>query len=244
MADDKKDLKKDDKTSVDKDQVDDKNKDKDADDETVSKEDYDKMVEERDNYKKGLLEKKSKDRSLKNDDSDEEDEEEEEDGSDTSVDVKAEVDKGISAFKAEAEKSNEQRAKAVFFKNHSEYLEDVTWKEFIGGDFASRRGMATVEDIIDDLEDGHLVRMKRLGKLEEYLDSQTKQSEAEEQAKANAQAAAGANGAGDQQITGQGEKQKLTPKGEKIARGMHVDPKDASKIDLSKDNSISAVSSS
>lgn len=199
---------------------------------TVKKSEFEKIQSDRDNYRAGLLKKKADERSLDNKNKDAGA------GSIAIDEAKiAEIAKAqATAAFAETYKSNENRAKILITKKYGELVDDANWVGFMSH-FNGRRGRATVEDILDDFEDTMLLYKRSTGKLDEHLKSEHERGVREGRIQGELGSGRGTGGAGDRnealRSTGI-----LTPKGEEMARAMHVNPEKVKKVDLSKDNVI------
>lgn len=198
---------------------------------TIKKSELEKIKSDRDNYREGLLKKKTDERTL--------DKEKDKGGSGSTIDEAkvAEIAKAqVSAGLAETHKSNENRAKLLISKKYNELIDDANWAGFISH-FTGKRGKATVEDIMDDFEDSMLLYKRQTGKLEEHLKAERERGRREGFIESNLDKARDAGGAGDKNDGGKSSGFS-TLKGEEMARGMHVDPEKAKKVDVSKDNVI------
>lgn len=200
---------------------------------TIKKSELEKIQSDRDNYREGLLKKKADERSL--------DKDKDKGGGETIDEAKvAEIAKAqVSAGLAETHKSNENRAKILITKKYGELVDDANWVGFISH-FTGKRGRATIEDILDDFEDAMLLYKRSTGKLDEHLKSEHERGVREGRIQAEMGSGHSAGDAGDKNDGGKSSGS-LTPKGEEIARGMHIDPEKAKKVDPSKDNVINVV---
>lgn len=213
---------------------------------TIKKSEWEKTTSDLENYRKGLLGKKADERELKDGGGESGDGKGGEggagkgagDGKGAGIDetkVKEIADASAGAALSEIHKSNENRAKRHFLQKHGEYLDDAQWADLMT-DFRSKRGKATVEDIIEDLEDAVLLHKKRTGKLDEHLAKERERGRGEGRAEEHFENGSSAGGASDRDDGRQSEQ--LSPDGERMARGMHVDPAKAAKIDPKKDGVI------
>lgn len=204
---------------------------------TIKKSELEKIKSDRDNYRTATLNKKADERELKK--KEEENKEGGEGGAEDQIDetkVKEIAQQGISEFTGKVEQSNEKRAKQAFLNSHKEYIDDVEWQGLMG-EFSTKRGKATKEDILDDLEDALLLHKKNTGRLEEHLESERERGRNEGRIEAEAGTGHQAGGVGENN-EGAGSGKSLSVKGEEMARKMHVDPEKVKKVDPSKDNVI------
>lgn len=199
----------------------------DAETVTIKKSELEKIKTDRDNYKAGLLAKKAEDRQLGGDGG-KKDDKGGDGGGQPAVDPKEIAAQASTAVLSTLGTTNENRAKLKFLRDHSEYVDDAAWADMMT-DFSKKRGNASVEDVLDDLGDAHILRLRRLGKLEEHLKSERERGRQEGERAAAERDFRAAGGAG-QPAGGGGQPAKLSPEGEVIAKGMHVDPEAAAKI--------------
>lgn len=222
---------------------------------TISKKELDQIKKDRDNYREGLLSVKADKRNLDGSEGGEEGEEGEEGGegggeggnagaeggSDTLTEdrVKQIVGQSVDEATKAAYKSNEKRAKRQFLASHPEYVDDTQWAQLLTN-FSRKRGQATVEDILDDLKDAVILHKRDTGKLDEYLASERQRGERQGRTQAQFETGFDAGGTGDRNETGS-EGEGLSEEGKEIAQGIHVDPKEAGKVDPKKDNVINVT---
>ena len=203
---------------------------------SIKKSELEKIKSDRDNYRDGLLKKKADERSLDKKGGDDQDK-----GGGVIIDEArvTEIAKTqASAVLADTHKSNENRAKLLIVKKYGELIDDANWIGFISH-FNGKRGKATVEDIIDDFEDAMLLYKRNTGKLDEHLKSEAERARREGRIEGQMDAGRGGD-AGDKNEGGKGTGI-LTPKGEEMARAMHVDLEKVKKVDISKDNVIDVI---
>ena len=200
---------------------------------TVKKSEFEKIKSDRDNYRAATLIKKADERAGKMNE-----EEKKEEFSATIDEARvAEIAKAqISAVREETYESNQKRANRVFLQKHPEYVDDAQWVQLMSN-VSPRRGKSTPEDIMEDLEDGILLHKKSTGKLDEYFKSEAERAIRDSQIDNQFGLARSAGGIGDRNEVPKSAST-LTPKGEEMARGMHVDIEKVKKIDPSKDNVI------
>lgn len=215
---------------------------------TIKKSELDKIKSDRDNYRDATLDKKAKARELKKTEQDGgggegggegTGGESGEGASGTIIDetrVAEIAQEKVNSYGKLASKSNQERAKKQFLKTHKEYLDDPLWHDMMS-DYRSSDGAVTVEDFVDNLENTLLIHKRRTGKLEEYLDSERERGRQEGMAEAEAGSGRSAGGVGDRNEGTPGNK--LSPKGEEIARAVKLDPEKVKDVDPSKDNVIS-----
>ena len=206
----------------------------------VKKSQIHKLASDRNNYRKATLDKKATERELNNKGGDGK-------GGDdnkgaATVDetkVKEIATSAANTAVSDIYKSNENRAKRAFLKAHGEYLDDAQWTALMSN-FHSKRGKVTPEDVLEDMEDALLVHKRGTGELDKHLEKMREQGRNEGRIDAELNTGHNAGGAGDRN-GGAGTAGKLSPKGEEMARGMHVDPEKVKKVDPSKDNVIKVV---
>lgn len=194
---------------------------------TIKKSELEKIKSDRDNYKASLLVKKADERGLGGDGGKKDDKGGGGDGQ-PQIDTKEIVTQASTAVLSTLADSNEKRAKRKFLRDHPEYLEDAAWAELMTH-WSSKRGKATVEDILEDFEDTVILHKRSTGKLDEYLKSERERGRLEGRREAEIRDLHGAGGAGERQGGGEAGA-KLTPEGEQMAQRMHVDPKKAAEI--------------
>ena len=203
---------------------------------TMKKSDLKKIEEDRDNYKEGLLRKKADERSL-----DDKGKGGGEGGATIDEAKVTEIAKAqATAAFAETHTSNEKRAKILITKKYGELVDDANWVGFMSN-FTGKRGRATIEDILDDFEDAMLLYKRSTGKLEEHLKAEHERGVREGRIQGELGSGRDTGGAGDKNDGGKSSGAFSSPKGEEMARGMHVDPEKAKKVDPSKDNVINVT---
>lgn len=176
---------------------------------TLEKTEYDKLVEERNNYRTGLLNKKSEEREFKK----QEAPADAGAGAGQSQGVSEERLKEIAKEQSqsvfsEIQRANEKSAQRRFLKDNPEYVDDAQWNNLMSH-YTGRRGKATQEDVLEDLSDAILLEKKATGKLEEYF----KRKSPKEDNQTDVLASAG--GRGDSQE--QGKTKGLTPESREMA---------------------------
>lgn len=214
---------------------DDENKD---DDEVVSikKSELEKIKSDRDNYKKATLSKKISERKLGQSDGEEDNKTS---SNEATIDIETIKEAAKQVFQegqVQTEKENEKEALEKLVELHPEYKDDSAYNDLMS-DFASKRGKRKVENIMKDLEDAVLLNKKRTGKLDEYLNFERERVRQEGRAEGQLSSAMGAGNVGDRSNAGRSSA-KMTPEGERMARNMGIDPKEAAKVDVHKDNVI------
>jgi len=195
---------------------------------TIKKSDLAKIESDRDNYRTVALKKKADERA----NGDEKDDTTNNSGD---ADVTRLVDERVGAFQQETYKSHERRAQRALLQLHPEYADDASYTDLMS-DFTSKRGKATSEDIIEDMEDAILLHKRRTGKLDEYMKSERERGRAEGRMDSQVNLGKTLGGTGDRN-----EKSTDTPlsaKGLEMAQGMHVNPTKAAQVDPRKDNVI------
>jgi hypothetical protein len=203
---------------------------------SIKKSELEKIKSDRDNYREGLLKRKVDERNLDNKGKDGDG-----DGGGKNDGGTIDEAKIIEIAKAQSTaalegiyKGNESRAKRTFLKNHGEYVDDAQWIEMMSH-FSSRRGKATSEDILDDLEDAVFSHKRETGKLDEYLKSEAERARREGRIEGQMDVGRGGDAGDKNEGKDAGT---LSPKGEEMSRGMHTDPEKVKKVDPSKDNVI------
>lgn len=134
-----------------------------------------KAESDRDNYKRGMLEAKSKKRSLGEKEDDEEEDEDIDDkvgkewDDDSKKFQKETLTKAQEIARAETakvqkqqEKKNEQAAIKKVLKDYPEYADDDNWKVLVGY-YTPRNGKEDSDGIIEDLSDAIVLADKKLG---------------------------------------------------------------------------------
>jgi hypothetical protein len=201
---------------------------------TVKKSDYDKLNSDLVNYRNVALKVKADERDLKKASG------EGDGGTGNTMDeakVKEISRAEASSLMGQTRKSNESRAKKSFLEHHKEYIDDVWWNGLVSH-LRLRGDEATPEDYSDRLEEAILLHKRESGQLEGYLKSEHERGKREGRIESEFDSAQNAGGAGDRGGEGSGSAGTLSPKGEEMARGMHIDPETARKVDPSKDNVI------
>ena len=240
---DEKDLNKDDDQSGEGDHSQNGGDDENKDDEVVSikKSELEKIKSDRDNYKQATLSKKTSERKLgKQDDGGEEDKKVVPSATIDIDTVKTAAREVFQEAQGQTEKENEKEALDKLVELHPEYKDDSAYNDLMS-DFASKRGKRKVENIMKDLEDAVLLNKKRTGKLDEYLNSERERGKQEGRTEGQISNAMNAGSVGDRSNAGRPSTTKLSPEGERMARNMGIDPKEAGKIDIHKDNVISKI---
>lgn len=207
---------------------------------TVKKSDYDQIVSDRDNYRTAVLDKKAKERELKQSGQDGEGSDKDKDGQgqsqfdETKVKeiAKAEINAGLKQI----HDANEYRAKRQFLRDHPEYQDDAQWQQLMGH-YSAKRGKNTTEDMLDDLEDTVLLHKRATGKLDEYMDQQ--KQKAREEGRIQGMVDSGRNMGGTGDRNDGAEHGSITPTAERMAGMMHVDVEKVKKVDVKKDRFIS-----
>ena len=207
---------------------------------TMKKSDLQKIEADRDNYKAGLLGKKADERNLHGEGA----------GAGggagagagggaAAIDEKKINETATAAANQALRSSSERTAKRAFLRIHPEYLDDVQWNQMLP--FLTFRGTELAHDeVLDRMEAAVLEHKRSTGKLNEYMEQQRAQGVQEGRIQAEVGAGRGTGGAGGDRNEGGKGTGTLTPKGEEMARAMHVDPKKAAAADPSKDNVIGA----
>ena len=196
--------------------------------------DLKKSNEDRDNYKEGLLRKKADERNLGG-----EGQGGGQGGGGGVIDEKKVSEVATAATNKVLRDASEKGAKRSFLKDHPEYLDDVQWTTLMSH-LTFKGGEVTEAEVRDRMDAAILEHKRSTGKLDEYLKAEHERGVREGRIQGNLEnAGGGTGGAGDKNDGGKSSA--LTPKGEEMARGMHVDPTKAAKVDPSKDNVINVV---
>jgi len=200
--------------------------------------DLKKSNEDRDNYKKVALGKKADERNLGGGQGGGEGAGQGGgQGGGNVIDEKKVGEVASSAANKVMRDASERTAKRAFLKAHPEYLDDAQWTALMSH-FAFKGGELTYEDVLDRMEAAVLEHKRSTGKLDEYLKSEHDRGVREGRIQGNLEGAgAGTGGPGDRGEGGKGAGA-LSPKGEEMARAMHVDLEKVKKVDPSKDNVI------
>lgn len=130
--------------------------------------------------------------------------------------------------------TSEKTAKAAFIKAHPEYAGEA-WTELLKH-LTFSGSEVTHDEVMDRFESALFEHKRKSGKLDEYMDEQRERARSEGRAEGALGAGYGTGAAGDG--TNKGKSGTLSPKGEEMARAMHVDPEKVKKVDPSKDNVI------
>lgn len=193
--------------------------------------DLKKSNEDRDNYKKGLLQKKADERNLGG---------EGQGGSgDNVIDEKKVGEIATAATNKALRGASEKTAKRAFLTAHPEYVDDAQWTELMSN-LTFRGTELTHDDVLGRMDAALLEHKRSTGKLEEHLKAEHERGVREGRIQGELGSGHGTGGAGDRNEGGKGTGT-LSPKGEEMARAMHVDPEKAKKVDPSKDNVINVV---
>ncbi|MEK6897609.1 MAG: hypothetical protein AABW93_03710 [Nanoarchaeota archaeon] len=193
--------------------------------------DLKKSNEDRDNYKKGLLQKKADERNLGG--------EGQGGGGDNIIDEKKVGEIATAATNKALRAASEKTAKRAFLQAHPEYVDDAQWTELMSN--LTFKGTELIHDDVLGRMDAALLEHKRsTGKLEEHLKAEHERGVREGRIQGELGSGHGTGGAGDRNEGGKGTGT-LSPKGEEMARAMHVDPEKARKVDPSKDNVINIL---
>lgn len=136
--------------------------------------------------------------------------------------------------------ASEKSAKRSFLKAHPEYLDDKAWTDLMSH-FTFKGGELTQEEVLDRMEAALLEHKRSTGKLDEYLAQERERGIREGRIQGNLEGAgSGTGGPGDRGEGGKGAGT-LSPKGEEMARAMHLDPEKVKKVDPLKDNVIDVI---
>ncbi len=202
----------------------------------VKKSQLHKIASDRNNYKKATLDKKALERDLNKGGEGQENKGGE--GQGNVIDLKKVDETATAAVNKTLRTAAEKTAKAKFFKDHPEYLEDKAWQEFLPN-LTFKGDELTSEEVLDRMEAGVLEHKRKTGKLSEYMQAEAERARAEGRAEGRMDQARGGAGIGDRNESG--KEGTLSEKGQEIARGMHVDADVAKKVDVKKDNVIDVM---
>ena len=189
--------------------------------------------EDRDNYKKIGLQKKADERGLHAAGGDGGQ------GGGATIDERKVGEIASAATTKVLRDAGEKVAKREFLHDYPEYIEDVQWTGLMSH-LTFRGGEVTKEEVRDRMEAALLEHKRSTGKLEEHLKAEHERGVREGRIQGELGSGRGTGGAGDRNEGGKGTGA-LSPKGEEMARAMHVDPEKAKKVDPSKDNVINVV---
>lgn len=199
---------------------------------TMKKSDLKKIEEDRDNYKKGLLQKKADERNL--------------DGAgagggaggSATIDEKKVGEVAAAAVNKTLRAAGEKTAKRAFLTAHPEYADDAQWTAFMSH-LAFRGTETTHEEVADRMEAALLEHKRSTGKLSEHLQAEHERGVREGRIQGEMGSGHGTGGAGDKnEGAGSGT---LSASAEYMARVMHVNPDKVKKVDPKKDNVINVV---
>lgn len=206
---------------------------------TVKKAEIDKLKEDSENYKSGMLKYKKDldDLSQKNSNANQN---QGQDGGNKSgqIDETKVGEVASSTVHKILREANEKTAQRSFKDRHPEYKDDAQWTGLLA-ELTFRGNELTSEEIGDRLESALLEHKRKTGKLEEYLKSEHEQGVREGRIQGEFGSVHGTGGSGDKNDSG--KVSNLSPKGEEMARAMHVDPEKVKRVDISKDNVIKIV---
>ena len=192
-----------------------------------------KSNEDRDNYKKGLLQKKADERNLGGEGQGEDG------GAGNIIDEKKVGEIATVATNKALRAVSEKTAKRAFLQAHPEYVDDAQWTALMSN-LTFKGTELTHDDVLGRMDAALLEHKRSTGKLEEYLKEEHERGVREGRIQGEFRSGHGTGGAGDRNEGGKGAGT-LTPKGEVMARAMHVDPEKAKKVDPLKDNVINVV---
>lgn len=194
--------------------------------------DLKKSNEDRDNYKRMGLQKKADERNLGG-------EGQGGGGGDNVIDEKKVGEIATAATNKALRGVSDKTAKRAFLTAHPEYVDDVQWTELMSN-LTFRGTELTHDDVLGRMDAALLEHKRSTGKLEEHLKSEHERGVREGRIQGELGSGHGTGGAGDRNEGGKGAGT-LSPKGEEMARAMHVDPEKVKKVDTSKDNVINVV---
>lgn len=204
---------------------------------TIKKSDLKKIEEDRDNYKKGLLQKKADERDLKGGGGSGQGGDQ---GAGNVIDEKKISETATAATNKVLRDAGEKTAKRVFLRTHPEYVDDSQWIALMSH-LTFKGGELTHDEVLDRMEAALFEHKRSTGKLEEHLKSEHERGVREGRIQGELGSGHGTGGAGERNDSGKPSGAFSSPKGEEMARSMHVDPEKAKKVDPSKDNIINVL---
>ena len=204
---------------------------------TIKKSELEKIKSDRDNYQKGLLQKKADERNLGNEGG-QGGEGAGQGAASNVIDEKKINETATAAARKTMRDAGEKTAKREFLKNHPEYVDDVQWQTLMTH-LTFKGGELTHDEVVDRMEAALLEHKRTTGKLEEHLNSEREKARQAGRVEGQFDNTRSAGGSGDRNEAGKGGG--LSPKGEEMARAMHTDPVKAGKIDPLKDNVINVI---
>jgi hypothetical protein len=209
---------------------------------TIKKSELEKIKSDRDNYQKGLLQKKADERNPGNQGGQGGGEgagQGADQGGGNVIDEKKISDVATAAVNKTLRDASEKTAKRAFLKDHPEYVDDTQWRELMTH-LTFKGGELTYDDVVGRMEAALFEHKRVTGKLEEHLNSVKERARQEGRVEGQFDGTRATGGTGDRQ-GGSQPGTGLSPKGEEMARAMHTDPEKARKIDPQKDNVINLV---
>lgn len=167
-----------------------------GDDETVTikKKDWEKTNSDLDNYRTGLINKKTQDRTLDqnagggNNDAGN-------GGGAPTLDEKRVTEIATKATQATTHKANEKAAIKQFLKTHADYTEDKNWAELLPF-LPANINKDDPAAIVDAMEGAVLLHKRATGKLDTYLADQAEKAKQEAEMNARVDLGFGAGGIG------------------------------------------------
>ena len=202
---------------------------------TMTKAEHQKLIEERDNYKKGLLEKKAEERDLHKVPDAAAAAAAGQGAGAGAVDDKKIADAASAATNKTMREVAERTAKRSFLKAHPEYVSDAEWAALLPH-LTFKGNELTSEEVSERMEAAVLEHKRSTGKLDEYMKSEHERGVREGRIQGQVGAGHGTGGGGDRNDARAAGA--LSQKGEEMARAMHTDPAKAAKVDIAKDSVI------
>lgn len=144
-------------------------------------------------------------------------------------DVDARIDAKFAERDESTRKTRDDKAKAIFLDKHPELLEDEALLNEIIADVSSPKE-GDSSDVVKALEKSRVGVLYSHGKLDEVVEGEKQRAARKAKIDAEVEAGRAAGDTGDGRSAGGGASTSLSPEGEQIARGMHVDPSKASKV--------------
>lgn len=134
--------------------------------------------------------------------------------------------------------ANQRTARTQFIKNHPEFSDEAKMIPVLA-ELSFKGSEVTTDEIYDRFESALTEHLRKIGKLDEHLKSERERGIREGRIQGHIESGHGSHGSGDGTVgRSNGE---LSPKGQEMARSMHVDPAKAAQVDPSKDNVINVV---
>ena len=177
---------------------------------TIKKSEFEQIKSDRDNYKKGLLQKKADERDLNGGQGSGAGQGQGQ-GTTAVVDEKKIADTATAATNKALRTASERTAKRAFLQAHPEYVDDVQWTALVAN--LTFRGTELLHDeVVDRMEAALLEHKRSTGKLEEHLKAEHERGVREGRIQGEMGSGHGTGGAGDRQDGAKGAGV-ISPKG-------------------------------